>query len=235
MKTVKGSTITQGRMEQAIEHAVNRVAGPQISQQIEDSVEKQIVHTGRVIKFYHYLDKALVELDSTGEKVLCKRLHLFGGDLLDLYTPTADRVGYCDDLHEPCVFPRGELHCLIVNINDRDSEEYLLLGFYLNKELVGLNPASPGNFKIALRGGTNQFWIKFGFNGLDLRLPDTVTTNVGNMAKDMNNIDYADSSKVYTKEEVYNKTEVYTKEEVDELISNAIAEFLGEEQDDTTD
>ena len=45
----------------------------------------------------------------------------------------------------------------------------------------------------------------------------------------MEEVDYADSTNVYTKQEVYNKTEVYTKEEVDELISKAIAEALGDE------
>lgn len=235
MKTVKNSTITQGRMEQSIEHAINRVAGPQITQQINQAVEDERIRTGSVTKFYPYLDKAEVKLDHSGELVLCKILHRFGGELLDLYTPTADSVGYCDNLHEPCIFPREKLHCLIININDLDSDEHLLLGFYQNEELVGLNPANPGNFKIVTRGGTNQFWIKFGYDGLDLRLPDAATTNVGDMDRDMTPVDYANTDSVYTKDEVYNKMEVYTKEEVDELIGKKIAEFLGEEEDGTTD
>ena len=129
MKTVKNSTITQGRMEQSIEHAINRVAGPQITQQINQAVEDERIRTGSVTKFYPYLDKAEVKLDHSGELVLCKILHRFGGELLDLYTPTADSVGYCDNLHEPCIFPREKLHCLIININDLDSDEHLLLGF----------------------------------------------------------------------------------------------------------
>lgn len=229
MKSVKKSTITQGRMEQAIDRAVNRVAGPQITQQINDAVENERIRTGTITKFYHYLDKVEVALDNSDEKVLCKILHRFGGELIDLYTPSADSIEYCDDLHEPCIIPRCSLNCLIINIHDSDSEEFLLLGFYQNEELVELNPAAPGNFKIVSISGTNQFWIKFGADGLDLRLPDTATTNVGDMDKNMEEVDYADSTNVYTKQEVYNKTEVYTKEEVDELISKAIAEALGDE------
>lgn len=235
MKTVKSSTITQGRMEQAIEHAVNRVAGPQITQQINDVVENERIRTGVITKFYQYLDKVEVALDNSDEKIICKILHRFGGELIDLYTPSADNSSFCDNLKEPCVIPRADLHCLVLNIYDADSEEWLMLGYYQNEEFVGLNPAAPGNIKIASIGGTNQFWIKFGSDGLDLRLPDTATTNVGDMDRDMVPVDYANTDSVYTKDEVYNKTEVYTKEEVDELIGKKIAEFLGEEEDDTTD
>ena len=72
MKSVKKSTITQGRMEQAIDRAVNRVAGPQITQQINDAVENERIRTGTITKFYHYLDKVEVALDNSDEKVLCK-------------------------------------------------------------------------------------------------------------------------------------------------------------------
>ena len=98
MRTIKDSTITQGRMEQAINNAVNRVAGPQIVQQIDAAVENEKIRTGVVTKFYPYLDKALVELDNSDEKVLCKILHRFGGELIDLYTPSADTDSFCDDL-----------------------------------------------------------------------------------------------------------------------------------------
>ena len=228
MKSLKKSTITQGRMEQAIERAVERVAGPSITQEINDVVKEERIRTGVVTKFYHYLDKVEVELDNSNEKVLCKILHRYGGDMIDLYTPSADAVLFCDERKEPYVRTRGAVHCLVLNIHDSDSEEWLLLGYYQNEELVGLNPASPGNIKLASRGGTNQFWIKFGSDGLDLRLPKATTTNVGDMNKNMLPVEYASSDTVYT------KAEVYTKEEVDELIAQKIAEVLGEEEDDTT-
>lgn len=229
MKTVKQSTITQGRMEQAIAHAVNRVSGPQITQQINDSVENERIRTGVITKYYHYLDKAEVQLDDTGELLLCKILHRFGGELMEFYTPLEDHMDFDDTLKEPCVIPRSPLHVCVLNINDADSEEHIILGYYLNEELVGCNPASPGNFKIVARTPENQFWIKFGFDGLDLRLPDAVTTNTGEMDKDMVSVDYADANDTYTKEEVYTKDEVYTKEEVDELIQNLLDRLNGED------
>lgn len=225
MKTIKDSTITTGRLEQSIEHAVNRVAGPQITQQISNAVEDERLRTGRVTKFYHYLDKAEVKIDHSGELVLCKILHRFGGDVLDLYTPVASEESFCDELKEPCIIPRHGLNCLVIKIHDEDSEENLILGYYENEEIVGLNPAAPGNFKIATRGGTNQYWIKFGHDGLELRLPENGSMDIGEIPDEMENKEYADSTNVYTKEEVYNKTEVYTKEEVDELIAQKLAEL----------
>ena len=216
-------TPTQGRLRAAIDNAVTKPIIPQVLPEIETAVEKERIRTGVITKFYPYLDKAMVELDNSDEVVLCKILHRFGGELIDLYTPSADSSDYCDELHEPCVIPRASLNCLIVNIDDADSEEYLILGFYQNDEFIGLNPAAPGNIKIAFRGGTNQFWIKFGSDGLDLRLPKAVTLNVGDMDKNMEEVDYADSTNVYTKDEVY------TKEEVDELIRQRIAEALGDD------
>lgn len=216
-------TPTQGRLRAAIDNAVTKPIIPQVLPEIETAVEKERIRTGVITKFYPYLDKAMVELDNSDEVVLCKILHRFGGELIDLYTPSADSSDYCDELHEPCVVPRDSLNCLIVNIDDADSEEYLILGFYQNDEIVDLNPAAPGNLKLTYIGGTNQFWIKFGSDGLDLRLPKAATLNVGDMDKNMEEVDYADSTNVYTKDEVY------TKEEVDELIRQRIAEALGDD------
>jgi hypothetical protein len=229
MKTSKNITVTPNRMEQSINNAVNRVMGPQIVQQINDTVLGDRLRIGVITKYYHFLDKAEVEFSDSSTQI-CRILHRFGGELSDYYTPSGDE-DYCDDLHEPCIIPRAELEVAVANI--QDSDEPLILGF-MESELIGVNPATPGNLKIVTRGGTNQFWIKFGYDGLDLRLPDTASTNVGDMDSDMTPVDYANTDSVYTKDEVYNKQEVYTKEEVDELIGNKIAEFLGEEEDDTT-
>lgn len=223
----KDITVTDARFSQAVEKAISRVAVPQIKSEVNEKMEQALVRTGVITKFYHYLDKAEVKLDNSNEKVLCKILHRFGGELIDYFTPTADDVTYCDDRHEPCVIPRGQLHVCVLNIHDSDSDEHLILGFYSNEELLEVNPAAPGNFKIVTRGGTNQWWIKFGYDGLDLRLNGAVTTKTGSMDSEMVDVDYADSSSVYTKDEVY------TKEEVDELIKKAIQEALGEENDTT--
>ena len=241
----KDITVTQPRARNAVEKQISKVVNPKITSAVKTAVEENKIRTGRVTKVYPYLDKFEVKLHNVNKRVLCKRLHLFGPDLLDLYTPLADRKEFDTKRKEPCIIPRYELSVLVLPIHDDDSNEYLLLGFYQNDELVGLNPAQPGNLKLAsLSSETNQFWIKFGRDGLDLRLPKSTVTKIGALDKDMEDINYADSTKVYTKDECYNKTEcynkqeVYTKEEVDELIAEkvaeAIAELQGEDTNDTT-
>lgn len=246
----KDITVTQPRVRNAVEKQINRIVNPKIETTVKTAVEENKIRTGRVTKVYPYLDKFEVKLHNVNKKVLCKRLHLFGPDLLDLYTPLADRNDFDEKRKEPCIIPRYELSVAVLPIHDDDSKEYLLLGFYQNDELVGLNPAQPGNLKLAaLSSEPNQFWIKFGRNGLDLRLPKSTVTKVGALNKDMKYITYADSTEVYTKNECYNKTEcynkmecynkqeVYTKEEVDELIAEKVAEVLetlGVDDNDTT-
>ena len=227
MNTSKDLVITEGRAKKAFDDAATRVIMPTVDQKIKSSVEDERLRTGVIRKFYPYLDKAEVKFDNVNKKVLCKVLHRFGGELLDLFTPNLDRWGFDDKLRERYIVPRGAIHVVVANLHDADSEEHLILGSYQNEELVGLNPATPGNFKIATRGGHNQFWIKFGYDGLDIRLPGSSTMKVGEMDVDMTEVQYADTNDVYSKEEVY------TKEEVDELIQKAIAEALGE--DDTND
>jgi len=201
-------TVTDGRLKKSLKDNIEPIILPKVERTITKEVNNSKIRTGVITKFYPYLDKAEVKLDNVHKKVLCKILHRFGGELLDLYTPNLDRKGFDKKLKEPFIVPRGAYHVLVAKIHDEDSTENLILGFYQNEELVGLNPASPGNFKIVTRGGTNQFWIKFGYDGLDLRLPKNSTTNVGEMDKYMSEVDYADSTNVYTKEEVYTKTEV---------------------------
>jgi len=200
----KDITVTQGRMEQAMNNGFGKIIENSSKKIIKNDVEPFKIRTGVVTKFYPYWDKAEVKFDNTDKKVLCKILHRFGGELIDYYTPVGDEV-FDDDRTEKCVIPMGDLHCLIVNIHDVDSNEYLLLGFYSNEELLGVDPASQGNFKIVTRGGTNQFWIKFGYDGLDLRLPDKVTTSTGEMDSEMKEFDYANSKDVYTKLEIDDK------------------------------
>ena len=233
MNTSKDLVVTEGRAKKAFDDAATRVIMPTVDEKIKSSVEDERLRTGVIRKFYPYLDKAEVKFDNVNKKVLCKVLHRFGGELLDLFTPNLDRWGFDDKLRERYIVPRGAIHVVVANLHDADSEEHLILGSYQNEELVGLNPAAPGNFKIATRGGHNQFWIKFGYDGLDIRLPGSSTMKVGEMDVDMTEVQYADTNDVYSKEELYTKDEVYTKEEVDELIQKAIAEALGE--DDTND
>lgn len=194
-------TVTQGRMKQAFDKSLGGIVKDTAKTIVKKEIENLKIRTGVLTKFYPYWDKAEIQLDNSNKKVLCKVLHRFGGELTEYYTPAGDEI-YDDERKEKCLIPRAELHCLVVNIHDEDSNEYLLLGFYSNEELVGVNPASQGNLKIVTRGGTNQFWIKFGYDGLDLRLPDSATTNIGAIDDEMTESEYADSNNVYTKEEI---------------------------------
>lgn len=221
-------TVTDTRLLQALSDPVNKIIGATVPEQISKVSEQLGVKTGIVTKFYPYLDKAEVRLDKGNKYVICRMLHRFGGNIIDLFTPLQEESNFCDNLREPCIIPRMALHCFVVNIDD-DSGEFLLLGFHPNKELVGFKPAEPGNVKICSLNDINQFWIKFGSKGLDIRLPTGMVTNVGYEDDTMEPVEYADSNSVYTKEEVYNKTEVYTKEEVDELIRDRLAELLDQQ------
>lgn len=194
-------TVTQGRMKQAFDNGLGKLIEDSTQQIVKKEVENCKIRTGVMTKFYPYWDKAEVKIDNEKKNVLCKILHRFGGELTEYYTPNGDEI-FDDARKEKCIIPRGDLHCLIMNIHDADSDEYLLLGYYSNEELIGVNPASQGNFKIVTTGGTNQFWIKFGYDGLDLRLPSKTTVNTGDMDDSMKSVDYASRDDVYTKSEV---------------------------------
>ena len=217
MANSKNINATQGKLKQSLGFFVDGVID---NRGYEDKITKAAneakVRTGVVTKFYHYLDKAEVKLDFNDKKVLCKVLHRFGGELTEYFTPVADRVTFCDKRKEPCVIPRSELHCLVVSINDEDSSEWLLLGFYSNEELVGINPASPGNIKLTTREAVNQYWVKFGFDGLDLRLPEKEKVNIGEYNRDMEEKIPMDTSMGYTKDEIDNKVN-YLQEEIDNI------------------
>lgn len=201
-------TVTQARMEQAFDKGLGRVIERNTQKIVKTEIENLKIRTGILTKFYPYLDKAEVQLDNTDKKVLCRILHRFGGELTEFYTPPGDEL-YDEVRKEKCLIPRAEMHCLITKIHDAYRNEFLLLGFF-NEELVGVNPASQGNIKIVTRGGTNQYWIKFGYDGLDLRLPGESTTNIGNMDSDMEGLKYANSQDVYTKLEVDEKIKEIT-------------------------
>lgn len=218
--------VTEGRMKQAWKNSVVPLARQESTRIVEREVDKLKIRTGVITKFYPYLDKAEVQLDNVNAKVLCKILHRFAGDMIDFYTPLEHEKIFDDVLKEPCIIPKAAQHVLIVNIHDEDSEENLILGYYLNDEIVGFYPASPGNVKIMSLTESNSYWVEFGRDGLDIRLPSEMKSKVGSLKKDMKPVTYAKSDEVYGKDEGYNKsevypkTDVYTKGEVDEKINN---------------
>ena len=207
----KNITATEGRLIGLMNTIVENAISDDVNRQIEKISRKDTIRSGVITKFYQYIDKAEVKLDNSGQLVLCKILHRFGGDIIDFYTPLSDSESYDETLHEPYVVPKAPQHVLVANINDEDSEEYLILGYYQNSEIVGYNPASPGNLKLMCLTETNQYWIKFGRGGLDYRGTTTPSMIVGDEIEDMDTFDITDN---------YSKSETYTRTEVDNLISN---------------
>lgn len=233
----KEITVTDDRLMKALSEPVNNIINSSVPQKIKKVSDDLKTKTGVITKFYPYLDKAEVRLDGSNEKVICKILHRYGGDMIDFYTPLASERIFCDDLKEPAIIPKAHQHVFIIDVPDKDFS--LILGYFVDdEETVGFNPAAPGDIKLISLSETNLYWIKFGTTGFEYRLPSTPTMSVGVLDDEMEEFDYADSSKVYTRDEVYNKEEVYTKEEVDELIAlkvaEAIAELQGEDNNDTT-
>ena len=191
-------TATKGRLTSNLDKVIgNSIDKRQFEKMVDTKVQSAKAVTGRVTKFYPYLDKAEVLIDGSKKKVLCRILHRFGGELIDFYTPNGDKV-FCEKLKEPCIKPRGGLTCFIVETQ----KVWLLLGYFQSDELIGINPAAMGDMKLVTRGGTNQFWIKFGYAGLDIRSSTNPVTNVGEMDADMNELTYANTKDVYTREEL---------------------------------
>lgn len=198
MADSKNITATKGRLTRNLDKIIGKsIDSREIEKMVDTKVQESKAATGIVTKFYQHLDKAEVQLDGSKKKVLCRILHRFGGELIDFYTPNGDRK-FCDKLKEPYIKPRGGLHCFVV----QTQKEWLLLGYFQKDELVGINPAAMGDMKIVTRGGVNQYWIKFGYSGLDIRSSTTPVTNVGEMNDDMEEVNYASADKVYSREEL---------------------------------
>lgn len=215
MKTTENITVTDGRLSRALSTKVIPIVMPKVTKQVNKAVKDSKFKIGVMTKFYPYLDKCQVEIN--GELIICRILHRFVGGLTDYYTPLGDE-DFCDNLKEPCVIPWASLECVVLDVDNGDDEQ-IMVG-YLNSEEIGLNPAKPGNMKLVSRVPTNQFWIKFGWDGLDLRLNDTPTTNTGETDEEMSEVDYV------------NVNEVYTKSEIDKIIEDLRKEIHGEDDTD---
>lgn len=197
----KNMTITDTRLLQSLSGPVNEIIKSSVPQQINKVAESLGLKTGVITKFYPYLDKAEVKLDKDGKTVLCRILHRFGGDMIDFYTPLEYEESFDEGLNEPCIIPRASHHVCVLQISDADSEENLLLGHYNNDDVVGFKPAKPGNIKLMSITEPNLYWIEFGPDGLNLRLPDNPSIETGTLPVEM-----TDGS-VYTKKEIDEKLE----------------------------
>ena len=212
MKTTENITVTNGRLKKAITSQITPIIMPKVNKKIIKAVNDSKMQIGTITKCYPHIDRCEVEINN--KFVLCRILHRFGGDLIDFYTPDGD-ADFCDTLKEPCIIPRGSLECLVLDVND-NTDERILMGYLLSEELIGSNPASPGNLKLLSITGTNDYWVKFGIDGLDIRSTSTPVVNVGETDDGMQEISNVNSE------------EYYTKSEVDELIQQAIKELKEE-------
>lgn len=229
MRTTDSITLTSRRQYEPIKRVVNQIIDDKkIEQTIDQKIDASKTRTGVINKFYPYLDKVEVKLDNVEDPVLCRRLHLFGGRLIDFFTPEGEK-GYCDVLQEPCIIPREELHVLVADISNQDTTEMLMLGYFNPTDIVGLKPAEPGYMKITDIGSTNVWGIEIGNGHIKIITTDGGISYIqGEYHADNTEIHYADGADTYTKKEVYNKQEVFTKEEVIELIDKMKQEIIDE-------
>lgn len=218
MQSGSNVTVTDARMKDVLRKHVAPIINDTVPQMVTEAVNENKVRTGKVTKFYPYLDKAEVRFTGGKETVLCKILHLYSGSLLDLFTPEGESK-FCDKLKEPCIIPHSPLYCLVVDINDK-SKEQLLLGYYHSTEFTGFQPAPKGGMKIISFGGYKQNYIEFNGRKLTIRTSKDVHMEKGEYTGTDETVERVNAGDVYTKEEVYTKTEV------DELIANKIQEAL---------
>lgn len=217
MKTTENITVTDGRLDQALKRRVEPLILPHVAKQINQTMTKSKLQIGTMTKFYPYLDRCEVKLD--GRRVICRILHRCGGEVMDFYTPVGNR-DFCNNLKEPCIRPLEKLQCLILDVNNATNEQIMLGYLPSESEIVGMEPASAGNLKLVSHGASNEFWVKFGSAGLDIRTPKTPVTNVGEKDAEMNEVEYANSK------------DVYTKTEIDAIVEELRKEIHGEDDAD---
>ena len=185
-------TSTEGRLSNILTQINNNAIEKSVPERISKAVNDEKIRTGVINKFYPYIDKAEVKLDNVDKIVLCKILHRYGGEIMEFYTPLDDGDGadFDSKIGEPYIVPRSPQHVLVLNIHDSDSEEYLILGYYQDEEILGYNPASPGNIKLMCTAGDNEYWVKFGADGLDYRGLTEPGLTIGQDPDEMEDITY---------------------------------------------
>lgn len=217
MRTSESITLTNGRQFKVLRTLVNRIVDErEIEKTIDKTVDASKIRTGKLIKFYPYLDKAEVQLDNLNKNVLCRKFHLMGGSLIDFFTPEGE-ASFCENLKEPCIIPREELHVLVADISNEDAKEMLLLGYYHPEDIIGIKPANIGYFKITNIGSTNTWGIQIGNGEINVSTCDGVTYTEGEFHADDTVIDYVNKKDVFTKAEVKTLLVELKKEIIEEL------------------
>ena len=214
MKTTDNITVTNGRLKKALDKQVSPIIMPKVSKQIIKAVNDSKLQIGTVTKFYPYLDKYEVKLN--GQLVICSVLHRYAGELFDFYTPFGDE-DYCPNLNEPCIIPRAELNCLVLDVQD-GTDEQILMGFVHLEDIIGISPARNGFMKISSTGITNEEYIEFG-QGLRIHSRSAPDVSTGDMFDEAKEVNYANSN------------DTYTKEEIDKMIEDLRNELTGEDND----
>ena len=230
MKTSKNITVTDARTRKALNNLIKEITAPQIQKTVKKAVDNEKIKTGKVTKFYPYLDKAEVKIDKTKKKVLCKVLHRFAGGLIDFFTPLGDN-SYCETLKEPCILPRDNLHACIVDIND-NTKEYLLLGYYYPDDIVGFEPASIGAMKIMSFGASKENYIEFSGAGLKIQTTKEVEMETGEYNTDTVEVHHAHVEDVYSKDEIDKKME---ENSVDGLVSKELLQLTEDYEQTSND
>lgn len=205
MRTSESITLTNGRQFKVIRTLVNRIVDErEIEKTIDKTVDASKIRTGKLIKFYPYLDKAEVQLDNLNKNVLCRKFHWMGGNLIDFFTPEGE-ASFCENLKEPCIIPREELHVLVADISNEDAKEMLLLGYYHPEDIVGIKPANPGYLKITDIGATNQWGVEIGQGEVNIRTIQGAHFTEGEYHTDDTDVEYANAKSVYNKQEIDDK------------------------------
>ncbi|MBR0272361.1 MAG: hypothetical protein IJQ68_10320 [Methanobrevibacter sp.] len=218
-------TATDGRVIKAFSPIIHSVIDSTVNDKIKSEVDKSKIHIGVLTKYYPYLDKAQVKVGN--KLIFCKILHRMHGSIIDFFTPDGD-ASFCEILNEPCIIPRSELDCLIADIND-NTKEQLLLGYFIKEDIVFINPAKQGHYRISDVGSTNEYGLDVGTGNICINSNNGVTFTEGLIADENTVVEYA------TSDNVYDKKEIYTKEEVDEEIKKAIDKLREELTGDNSD
>lgn len=219
MKTTENITVTDGRLNRALKQRINPHVSQTATKIVNEAQEKSMPRLGKVTKIYPYLDKAEVKLFGSKKKVLCRLPHNYAGDIIDFHTPQGTR-DYCEKLKEPCIIPLGAMNCIVLKIHEKDSNEYFITNYYNPKEITKISLPKPGNARLICRTSTQEAYLEFGMNGLNVVSTKKPKTSYGVFKDDNTDVNYADGDNVYKKEEVY------TKKEVEELIAQKIEEAL---------
>ena len=219
----KNITDTDARVLKGITNIVQSVYDKQdIDGKIKRVVSDNMITTGVMTKFYPYLNKCEVQLDTTDELVLCSIISLFSGDLLFFFTPSGEE-SFCETLREPCVIPRGKLNVLVANIQN-DDYDYVMLGYFFPNDIIGVTPAPLSNFRISGISAVKEYSITFGLDGLHIVTGDNVqTTIVDDFEEDI-------SVEQYSKSEIDSLLESFKED-----LKKEILEELKNQEEDEND